>query len=480
MDGDISMADLRIAFIDNSVMDSVANKLKAYLEGVLPADLLDRLYITSAHRGNSNVDYHEDTGVNGALDIAGPMTDQGQRDMQTASRIITNDHALLLELIHTTPYDDDNGFYVKNGAFISSYGAATDAAHLNHIHLATSEDMGSQLMANHPKVGTSPVPVDDRTPVDTTATLFGYDGSDFTSVMNFAGLSFVTHKATEQAPGQIFDHMKFAPVMTAARDQGVPFLGAYVVPRTGPDVGAQVDTAIAFVRAQTPWLMDHPGFFWQVDLEHWGDYDNVAPSIGYEMARQLKAKTGKPAVVYAPKWAYGDTLPSGFPLWSSDYAQSGASRPFRDMYAGNNGSGWNAYSGQVPTLWQYASDARFADGNIGDINAFRGDEADFRRVVLGQTSTPAPMPNPDSAALDDDMRLDEIIVLRNMANNWDPNRAEFKAGGAGESDMAAWDRLTGGDPNKRINGVKQELDDIRDAVTALKATLAEIKALVAQ
>src|SRR5260370_39984408 len=33
---------------------------------------------------------------------------------------------------------DDNGFYVKSGQRIASFGAATDAAHLNHVHLALS------------------------------------------------------------------------------------------------------------------------------------------------------------------------------------------------------------------------------------------------------------------------------------------------------------------------------------------------------
>ncbi len=45
---------------------------------------------------------------------------------------------LCVELIHTTPFADDDGFYVKNGKKIASYGAATDAAHADHVHLAMS------------------------------------------------------------------------------------------------------------------------------------------------------------------------------------------------------------------------------------------------------------------------------------------------------------------------------------------------------
>jgi hypothetical protein len=132
-------------------MDSVCNKLKAYLEKSLPADLLSKMYITSGNRGTSGRDYHEDTGSNGAMDVAAPMDDAGQRVMQAASRLIMRDKDLFLEVIHTTPFSDDNGFYVKNGREVGPgfYGAATEAAHLNHIHLATSETMGSQLINRH-------------------------------------------------------------------------------------------------------------------------------------------------------------------------------------------------------------------------------------------------------------------------------------------------------------------------------------------
>lgn len=384
------MADLRIAFVDNSVMDSLANKLKAYLEGVLPADLLSRLYITSAHRGNSNADYHEDTGVNGALDIAGPMTDQGQQDMRDAAAIIVKDATYLLEEIHTTPYPTDNGFYVKNGQVVGPgfYGPATENQHLNHIHLAASESMASILIGKYPKAVDRTLPPAPQPNMATT--LFGHDGSDYTHVGNFAGLSFITWKLCEPAPEQTYIHNSFGPAMRSARDQGIPFLGAYVVPRTGdPTPEGEADVAITELKRQAPWLLDHPGFFWQVDLEKW-PYDAVAAGLGVALCDALRAKTGKPVVLYASKGMYGDSIPGSDNLWNANYDQSGASRPFRDMYAGSNGLGWQSYSGRTPLIWQYASDAKFADGNTGDINAFRGNEDDFRRLVLGATGPVPP------------------------------------------------------------------------------------------
>ncbi len=66
---------------------------------------------------------------------------KGDRRMRDLARWLENvvpGAARIVELIHTTPFADDNGFYVKNGQRIASFGAATDAAHLNHVHLAMS------------------------------------------------------------------------------------------------------------------------------------------------------------------------------------------------------------------------------------------------------------------------------------------------------------------------------------------------------
>lgn len=236
--------------------------------------------------------------------------------------------------------------------------------------------------------------------------LFGYDGSDFTHVMDFSGLSFVTHKATEADEGDRWFHENFDEVMTRARDQGVPFLGAYVVPRSGPPgPGEEAQIAIDFVRSHTPWLLDHPGFFWQVDLEHW-PYDAVEAGEGDALADELHARTGKPVVIYASHGQYGDSvITDGRPLWNANYNGSG-SGDYRQQYqnALNNGTqGWDAYSGQTPEILQYSSDSIFADGNPGDANAFRGTEDDFRARILGGSSpapTPTPTPPPGGSVAD--------------------------------------------------------------------------------
>ncbi|HEX9539339.1 MAG TPA: LysM domain-containing protein [Streptosporangiaceae bacterium] len=92
----------------------------------------------------------------GAYDMAG--TAEGDRRMRDLARWFEDvmpGTASIVELIHTTPFADDDGFYVKNGQR-ASYDAATEAAHLNHVHLAMSQ---AQLSAALARLGTpQPVP----------------------------------------------------------------------------------------------------------------------------------------------------------------------------------------------------------------------------------------------------------------------------------------------------------------------------------
>lgn len=74
----------------------------------------------------------------GGLDDSEPQKKE-ERDMQAFARQWEKDLAdITLELIHTTPFRDDNGFYIREGKR-TSFGAATARAHRNHIHVAMSE-----------------------------------------------------------------------------------------------------------------------------------------------------------------------------------------------------------------------------------------------------------------------------------------------------------------------------------------------------
>lgn len=241
-------------------------------------------------------------------------------------------------------------------------------------------------------------------------TIFGSDWSDFdynrgARAANVAraageGIKFFTAKISE---GTKTVHTRCGYFLKAAVASNIPFVGAYVVTRSpgnngNGSVSAQVDFAIQTLNNQFPEWKTYPGFFWQVDLEPW-EYDKVQPKYGIEMCKILEQRTGKRAVLYAPRWAYGETIPLGYPLWASNYGGSGASRNFKVQYeaaGGDSHPGWAKYSGQVPAILQFSSDG-IAGGNAGDCNAYRGTVEAFGKMIgVNVTTPPAPTPKPPS------------------------------------------------------------------------------------
>ncbi|NUR72190.1 MAG: hypothetical protein HOU81_15360 [Hamadaea sp.] len=228
--------------------------------------------------------------------------------------------------------------------------------------------------------------------------IFGWDASDYDHERGMRaehlhaasadGVGFFTHKATEQTPKTVFASRHFGEKITAAREAGIPFLGAYAVVRTGVAPTEQAATAVEFVRTHAPFLLEAPdgfrGFFWQVDLEHW-DYDKVEAELGEAMATELEQLTGHRAVLYAPRWAYGDGLPGDRPLWNSDYRGSGDPAHFRDQWdrvaVHDANQGFAAMSGREPHILQYASDAVIGGQHTCDANVFRGTLDDFADMI---------------------------------------------------------------------------------------------------
>lgn len=231
-------------------------------------------------------------------------------------------------------------------------------------------------------------------------TIFGWDASDYDSARGpmdmkaakAAGITFFSHKATEQAPGEVFRHSKYGPVMNRARDAGIEFLSAYIVPRTGVATATQVKTFLDYLDQQTPWWRTFPGFFLQTDLERW-DYDSVEDEVGEDVVRALRSATGKTVLLYASHGQYGSSIDSDMLKWNANYAaENAATRDYRDIYnavGGDTGVGWAPYSGPAPLIWQYASDSTIGTQPTCDANAFRGSLDDFRKLIVPSVpSTP--------------------------------------------------------------------------------------------
>lgn len=219
-------------------------------------------------------------------------------------------------------------------------------------------------------------------------TIYGWDASDFDwdrgsmdiAAAHRAGIDFFTYKATESTNVK---HKHYGEAMNRARNAGIPFLGAYHVVRSNTSADAQVDYLLNYVNGATPWWRDFSGWFFQVDLEKWS-YDSVAAGKGEEFADILEQRSGRKAVIYASKGQYGDALRgTSHPLWNANYGNNLA-KEFKSLYGsrgGDVGVGWASYSGVVPQIWQYGSNAIIGSQRTCDANAFRGTVSDFAAMI---------------------------------------------------------------------------------------------------
>lgn len=316
-------------------------------------------------------------------------------------------------------------------------------------------------------------------------TIFGVDCSDYdwdrgpmdVAAMARDGISFLTHKATE---GTRVRHAHYRDALDRARAARIPVLGAYVVPRTPGNgghgyVAQQVDYFLSYLDSQTPWWRTHPAFILQVDLEHW-EYDKVGTATGVAVCDLLKARTGKTVVLYAPQWAYGDTIGGSHALWASDYGTNPAIN-YRSAYPGDSSGRWRDYSGRTPLILQFGSRLRVGNQPGMDVNAFRGSVADLLRVVgaASRTESMTQAAATTTSTEDDDMAggipTTEIPLNGGSFNIWPVNSG---AAGHGPAWFNVGNDTFGADYGLRVWGSKGDgsffpLGNGSDGVLTLKS-----------
>jgi hypothetical protein len=197
-----------------------------------------------------------------------------------------------------------------------------------------------------------------------------------------AGISFVTHKATEGSPasGQYADPY-FDDFARQLAHVAFPVAGSYHAAHAGHPL-AQADFWFDTVTAKYPGWRDHPCWIWQIDAEPLDGYRAPSKADVLAIGRHLEAKgvARGQIVVYGPRWVYGNEL-TGIPwrLWASAYTQE--ARPFKHVYPGDDAAGWGPYSGQTPLILQFSSVTSIGAQHECDANAVRvPDEAALVRL----------------------------------------------------------------------------------------------------
>lgn len=277
-----------------------------------------------------------------------------------------------------------------------------------------------------------PVPTPLPPPGDV---IFGVDLSDFdsdrgntpaiVSQYRAAGISFLTHKITEWGSGTVTVHRKAGGMLTAGRDSGIPFLGGYIVCRSGRSVEDQVAEYVKQLDSMLPWWRTFPGFFHQVDLERW-EYDAVSADVGNVTCDILRGVTRQPVLLYASKGQYGNSNLSQ-PRWNANYPTE-AAMEFKALYAsvgGNTGPGWVMYGAPtvLPKIWQYSSKAIVAGQGTTDVNAFRGPESDFAKMLL--TGKGIVVPTVDDAHFEALIWRVSAIINNNPTVQGGPTKGEI-------------------------------------------------------
>lgn len=203
-------------------------------------------------------------------------------------------------------------------------------------------------------------------------TVFGRDASNFDGTIDYSGLTFFTHKATE---GTSITHDRYAARLNAARAAGVPVLGSYHVLRSTSPLAAQLTYWVNYLDGHTPWWRSFPYWIMQIDAEKW-PYDAVS-ALTVKNFAALVQQSGLPGfkITYASRGQYGDSL-AGIvtPLWNANYSGG-------PSYPGDSWStGWQSYSGRVPAILQYTSTPY-------DKNAFRGTLAQLKALIAPESET---------------------------------------------------------------------------------------------
>ncbi len=247
-------------------------------------------------------------------------------------------------------------------------------------------------------------------------TILGWDMSHFDApdIGDAASeVAFITHKAG----GDSSDPEIGAWWATAQGHRDQLLLGAYWVLYPGVPV-ARANAFLARLDATCPGWRDGP-FLLQLDCEKWNNSSATQPGVADVRAccDRLRAQMPKlTPIVYASAGQYGDTLKGlGYPLWNARYPSSAAASPaslYRSL-GGDRGSGWAAYSGQTPAIWQFSSSATIAGQTSCDANAYRGTLAELTALAAPGWETDMPLTNDDITKV--------VAAIKAMDINPDPN-----------------------------------------------------------
>ena len=182
------------------------------------------------------------------------------------------------------------------------------------------------------------------------------------------GYAFVMAKASE---GATYADPAYGQFRDAARRAGMLFAAYHFL--SHGNFAAQA--------AKCSGVVNDPDIPVMIDLEAYGATLADAAAFRSEMSKRGYRVT----LLYLPHWYWqriGSPSLAGWTLVSSAYPSSKHAYGSA-LYPGDNGSGWEAYGGVTPTIWQFASSGQ-VDGYAGnvDLDAYKGTRAELAAAGL--------------------------------------------------------------------------------------------------
>jgi len=304
------------------------------------------IYITSGYRNEAN-SHHSGLSYAGsptaALDIGFGGTGQPARGRDLARWLYDNFWDLTVELIHTTPFSDDQGFYVKNQVRYPGGGpfaGVTASQHKDHVHFATSDALADRILARLRAVPTpSPVPVSNWTGTKHFVDIASYQAGINVAALPSKGVSMVNIKTSEGTTYVFQDAPKYAQ---QARAAGLDIIAFHFL-RAGSGV------AQAQLMQQRISAMGGPdGMIIECDTEADASQQTIRDFIVH-----MQNWLGRPVMVYTGDWWW---QPRGYNVSDlTPYVTAAPNVGYVGSYPGDQSSHWNAgYGGwSVLSAMQY-------------------------------------------------------------------------------------------------------------------------------
>ena len=181
---------MTIARWPNVVLGPLGERMAKFVENYPKAD---EIYITTGRDGDhGDVSHHYGLSYGGsptaAIDIGAGGVGVGDVKMRDFAEWLYDNYAdFTVELIHSTPFADDHGFYVKNqkrNPGGSVYGGPGVIGYFDHIHWATSAALMTAVEQRQVQPAPARLHAEIVRPlaaagIANTSPVWGWDASDY-------------------------------------------------------------------------------------------------------------------------------------------------------------------------------------------------------------------------------------------------------------------------------------------------------------